>query len=73
MKKQYPHLAGFQPTILSQGEVSFARFCNNMVQFLFKGSSKSGHWLTIATLNLKPEFVNIYDSLNLDLDNDVTN
>ena len=28
----------------------------------------TGHWFTISTLNLKPGYLNIYDSLNLEPD-----
>lgn len=73
LKRQFPEVNGFQPSVLSQGDITFEACQNNMVQILFKGSSKCGHWLTISTLNLKPGYVNVYDSLNLDLDLDVTN
>lgn len=73
LKRQFPDVNGFQPSILSQGDITFEACQNNMVQILFKGSSKCGHWQTISTLKLKPGYVNVYDSLNLDLDLDVTN
>ena len=44
-----------------------------MVQIIFKGSKKCGHWLTISTLNLKPGYVNVNDGLNLELCSDVKN
>ena len=43
----------------------------DMLQILFKGDNKCGHWFTISTLNLKPGYVNIYDSLNLEPDSQV--
>ena len=44
-----------------------------MIQILFKGSSKCGHWLTISTVNLKHGYVNVFDSLSLNLDIEVQN
>ena len=43
----------------------------DMLQILFKGDNKCGHWFTIKILNLKPGYVNIYDSLNLEPDSQV--
>ena len=43
----------------------------DMLQILFKGDNKCGHWFTILTLNLKPGYVNIYDSINLEPDSQV--
>ena len=45
----------------------------DIVQILFKDSSKCGHWLANSILNLRPGYVNIYDSLNLELDTEVKN
>ena len=73
LKLQFPNVNGFQPTVLGQADVSFAPMPNDMVQVIFKGNNKCGHWLTISTLNLKPGYVNVYDSLNLELDNIVKN
>ena len=72
LKSQFPEIHGLQPSVLSQGDITFETCPNNMVQILFKGGNKCGHWLTISTLNLKPGYVNVYDSLNLELDIDVT-
>ena len=73
LKREFPEVNGFQPSVLSKGDITFEAYKNNMVQILFKGSSKCGHWISISTLNLKPGCVNVYNSLNLDLDLDVTN
>ena len=73
LKNQYPNINGFQPTILSQADITFETCRDNMIQILFKGSSQCGHWLTISTVNLKPGYVNVFDSLNLNLDIEVKN
>ena len=62
LKNQYLNINGFQPTILSQAGITFETCRDNMIQILFKGSSKCGHWLTISTVNLKPGYVNVFDS-----------
>ena len=72
LKIQFPEINGLQPSVLCQGDITFEACPKDMVQILFKGSLKCGHWLTISTLNLKPGYVNVYDSLNLELDLDVT-
>ena len=73
LKRQFTEVNGFQPSILSQGDITFQPCRENMVQILFKGSNKCGHWLTISTLNIKPGYVNVYDSSNLELCSDVKN
>ena len=73
LNKQFPGINGFQPTILGQADISFTPLSKDMVQILFKGNSQCGHWFTISTLTLKPGYVSIYDSLNLELDSNVKN
>ena len=68
---KFPGINGFQATVLGQGDTSFMPIAKDMLQILFKGDNKCGHWFTISTLNLKPGYVNIYDSLNLEPDSQV--
>ena len=62
LNDQFTEVNGVQPSILSQGDITFQPCRENMVQIIFKGSKKCGHWLTISTLNLKPGYVNVYDN-----------
>ena len=70
LNKQFPW---FQPTNLGQADISFTPLSKDVVQILFKGNSQCGHWFTISTLTLKPGYVSIHDSLNLELDSYVQN
>ena len=64
LNSQFPGINGFQATVIGQGDISFMPIAKDMLQILFKGDNKCGHWFTISILNLKPGYVNIYDSLN---------
>ena len=68
---EFPGINGFQATVLGQGDISFMPIAKDMLLILFKGDNKCGHWFTISTLNLKPGYVNIYDSLDLEPDSQV--
>ena len=71
LNSQFPGINGFQATVLGHSDISFMPTANNMLQILFKGDNKCGHWLTISALNLKSGYVNIYASLNLEPDSQV--
>ena len=73
LKEQFPGINGFQSTILGQADISFTPLSKDMVQILFKGNTQCGHWFTVSTLNLKPGYVSIYYSLNLELVSNVKN
>ena len=39
-----------------------------MIQILYRGDIKSGHWFTISTVDCKEGTINWYDSIYNDLD-----
>ena len=71
LNKQFPGINGFQPAILGLADISFTPLSKDMVQILIKGNSQCGHWFNISALTLKPGYVSINHSLNLELDSNV--
>ena len=73
LNSQFPGINGLQATVLGQGDISFMPIAKDMFQILLRViiNVGIGHWFTISTFNLKPGYVNIYDSLNLEPDSQV--
>ena len=59
LKKQFPHIDGFQnPVLGTKGQFDVAK--SQFVQILHNGTN---HWLTVSNIFGQPDVVDIYDSM----------
>ena len=68
LKQQHPHVCGLQDPMLQLTSTFEVMRNKQFVQILNRAGN---HWITISTMDCNPGTVNVYDSMNLPLTNDL--
>ena len=68
LKQQHPHVCGLQDPMLQLTSTFEVMRNEQFVQILNRAGN---HWITIYTMDCNPGTVNVYDSMNLPLTNDM--